>query len=175
MTTAADEDPVAALGAALQLANATAKLNRKRIVRSTLHDANYHVAIIASAMRLHAEGDCKRVLSAWLKLLQFVAARPSLLPRLQEYASSRRQHDLDKWALMPRGYMGDQTHDGVVDYLVAARMLREDGDYLEAGPRYATLEAVGADIERAQMFSGERRILDALRSIKPNKIMLGGS
>ncbi|MDX2089781.1 MAG: hypothetical protein SFX73_18135 [Kofleriaceae bacterium] len=170
-----DEDPVAALGAALVLTNATAKLNRKRIVRSTLHDANYHVAMIACAMRLHAEGDAKRILSAWLKLLQFVAARPSLLPRLQEYADSRRRNDLAKWALMPRGYMGDQTHDGVVDFLVAAGLLQQGGDYLEAGPRYAALEAVAVAVEGAQMFSGERMILDALRAIKPNKTMLGGS
>jgi hypothetical protein len=107
--------------------------------------------------------------------LQFVAARPSLLPRLQEYVDSRRRHDLQKWALMSRGYMGDQTHDGVVDFLLAAGMLRENGDYLEAGPRYAALEAVAVAVEGAQMFAGERRILEALRAIKPNKIMLGGS
>ncbi len=173
--TTPDDDPVAALGAALALTNATAKLNRERIVRSTLHDANYHVAIIACAMRIHAESNRKRILSAWLKLLQFVAARPSLLPRLQEYADSRRRHDLHKWALMPRGYMGDQTHDGVVDFLVAAGILQQDGDYLEAGARYAALDAVVAAVEEAQMFSGERAILEALRSIKPNKTMLGGS
>jgi hypothetical protein len=170
-----NEDPVVTLGAALALTDATAKLNRKRIVRSTLHDANYHVAIVASAMRMHADGSEKKILSAWLKLLQFVAARPALLPRLQEYVDSRRRHDLQKWALMPRGYMGDQTHDGVVDFLVAAGMLREDGDYLAAGPRYAALEAVAAAVEGAQIFSGERRILEALRAIKPNKTMLGGS
>jgi len=173
--TTSDEDPVAALGVALAQSNATAKLNRKRIVRSTLHDANYHVAIIACAMRIHAEGSRRRVLAAWLKLLQFVAARPSLAENLLEYARSRRTGDLQKWALMPRGYMGDQTHDGVVDFLVAAGVLRRDGDYLEAGPRYAGLEQLAATIEAAQMFTGEREILNRLRVIKPNKVMLGGS
>lgn len=171
--TSPDEDPVAALGVALTQSNATAKLNRKRIVRSTLHDANYHAAVIACAMRVHAEGNQRRVLAAWLKLLQFVAARPSLLENLLEYARSRRTGELQKWALMPRGYMGDQTHDGVVDFLVAASILRRDGDYLEAGVRYAILEQFAADIEASEMFAGEREILNRLREIKPNKVMLG--
>jgi hypothetical protein len=170
-----DEDPVAALSVALAQANATPRINRKRIVPSTLHDANYHLTIIACAMRIHAKESTKRVLAPWLKLLQFVAARPSLVGDLVEYSKSRRQGDLHQWSLMPRGYLGDQTHDGVVDFLVAAEVLRRDGDCVEAGPRYSVLEAIALQVEDGQMFVAERNILNRLLAVKPNRVMLGGS
>lgn len=173
--TSVDEDPVAALGEALVQTKATPRLNRARIVRSTLHDANYHVAMIACATKIHAEGEPRRVLAAWLKLLQFVAARPSLVENLLEYSRSRKSGDLQKWALMPRGYMGDQTHDAVVDFLVAAAIVRRDGDFIEAGPRYSVLEELATQIEAGKMFASERELLGRLREVKPTKVMLGGS
>lgn len=96
---ATDDDPVAQLAHALAQANATPRLNRARIVRSTLHDANYHVAMVACAMHMHADaGAPRRILAAWLKLLQFVAARPALVDNLLEYSRSRRSGDLHSWA-----------------------------------------------------------------------------
>jgi hypothetical protein len=176
VVTAAEEDPVLALGDALAQVDARPKINRARIVRSTLHDANYHVAIIACAMRMHSEPESsRRILAAWLKLLQFVAARPALVENLLEYWRTRRKRDLEKWSLMPRGYMGDKTHDGVIDFLAAAGILSRDGDYLGAGPRFDVLERIAAQVEAEKLFAGERHILDRLREMRPTKVLLGGA
>lgn len=173
---ASDEDPVAVLGALLAAVNATPALDRARIVHPTLHDADYHIAMIACAMAVYAaRSPTRRVLAPWLKLLQFVAARPALVDNLLEYARARRGDDLEKWALMPRGYMGDTTHDRAVDYLVAAQMLRREGDWLEAGSRVEALDAIVAYVERRSLFQAERRIFERLGEIRPTKTMLGGA
>jgi len=173
--TTSNYDPVAELGEALARSNVTPRINRARIVRSTLHEPSYHVAIIACAMRMHGEGPSKRILAPWLKLLQFVAARPALVENLLEYWRTRRSGDLEKWSLMPRGYMGDKTHDGVIDFLVAAGILHRGGDYLEAGARFDVLGRIATQVDAANMFERERKILDQLREMRPTKVLLGGS
>jgi hypothetical protein len=176
MSPTSGEDPVAQLSDALTRSHAKLRINRARLVPSTLHDATYHVAMIACAMRVHGgPGKTKRVLAAWLKLLQFVAARPSLVDNLLEYARSRRDGDLEKWSLMPRGYLGDRTHDSVVDFLVAAGRLRRDGDHVEAAARFDVLEGIATKIEATRMFERERTILMQLREIRPTKVLLGGA
>lgn len=177
MTSEPEEaDPIVALGRALAQAGAKLTIDQSRITRSTLHDANYHVAMIACAMNMYGDSGARhRVLAGWVKLLQFVAARPSLVENLKEYVNTRLKGDLEKWALMPRGYLGDQTHDGVVDFLVAADILAKNGDYLEGGMRFSELQLIAKKIEALGMFEAERGILNDLRKIKPSKVILGGT
>jgi len=171
-------DALRELGRLLATAGARPTINRSRVAPSTLHDATYHVAVIACALRSHgaSAGSVKRrILAAWLKLLQFVAARPSLVENLREYVRTRRDGDLENWSLMPRGYLGDRTHDGVVDLLVAAGILRRDGDFLEASTRFDTLDSIGQRIEVDGLFSGERAILEKLKEVRVTKALLGGT
>lgn len=172
------EDPVAELTRALAAAGAQPRFNRSRVAPSILYDRDYHVAIIACAIRINAVsrgGSVVRILAAWLKLLQFVAARPALVQNLQEYARTRLDGDLEKWSLMPRGYLGDRVHDGVVDFLVASGHLRRSGDYLEEGNRFGALQQMAIQIEKDKMFERERRILNELREVRPTKTLLGGT
>ncbi len=167
-------DPLKELGQMLADAGAHPRINRSGLAPSILHDTTYHVAVIACAMRSHASGSRHRILGAWLKLLQFVAARPSLVANLRQYSQSKRGKDRDNWPLMPRGYLGDQTHDGVVELLVAARILGRDGDYLECADQFHVLDALASRVATDGMFVGERNILGQLTDLRPTKALMGG-
>ena len=175
----ATQDPAAVelneLSELLSAAQARTKITRARVSRSTLYDARYHTAIIACAMRVHGEGTAQRILTLWLKLLQFIAARPTLLAPFLEYIQGRRDGDLQSWAQLPRGYLGDETHDGVVDLLVASGVLRKAGDSIEASTRYSLLIQLADWIEAESLFVGERAILVRLQSVRVTKALLGAS
>lgn len=157
-------------------AGARPRLQGERIVRSTLYDPDCHVAMVACAFGICAEGSApnRRILRAWLKLLQFVAARPRLASDLIRWASTRRQADLETWRKMPRGYIGDQTHDSVVDMLVASGTIQEDGDWLHAGLNVSALESIYGGICEAKLFATERSVMEQARDLPVSKVMLGG-
>lgn len=172
-----NNDPIAELDALLAEAGAEPKFVRQRITRSYLYDAEYHMAMIACAFSICATiGDLGRpeLLRPWLKLLQFVAARPRLAPDLIRWASTRRQQDFETWSKMPRGYIGDRTHDAVVDLLVANGTLSERGDYLVYGAHGSTLERIFQVVFDADLFQKEREIMHKADSLRVSKAMLGG-
>src|SRR4051794_16492522 len=107
MVTADDPEPdfIDELVQLLSSAKARTRINHARLTRSTLYDSQYHTAIIACAMRAHGDGPQHRILAPWLKLLQFVAARPTLVEKLIEYVRGRRGGGLELWQQMPRGYL----------------------------------------------------------------------
>lgn len=177
MTTPASSEPdfVDELAELLSSARAKATISRARLARSTLYDPQYHIAVIACAMRIHSERPHHRILASWLKLLQFIAARPTLVDQFIGYAGARRAGDLELWQQMPRGYLGDETHEGVMNLLVASGMLRKVGDAIEASSRYSMLAQLVDRIELDGLFSGERAILQRLRSVKVTKVLLGAS
>lgn len=74
---------------------------------------------------------------------------------------------------MPRGYLGDQTHDAVVDFLVANGVLLKDGDWILGAARYAALRAFVDQVEGENLFVRERKILTQLREVRVTKAMLG--
>lgn len=168
-------DAVDELTQLLVAAQARTRLNRGRLTRSTLYDTRYHTAIIACALDARGEGPSHRLLTPWLKLLQFLAARPTLVDRFFDYVRDRRENSFASWAQMPRGYLGDQTHDGVVDLLVAGSILRKSGDYVEASTRYSVLEELARRIEKDDLFIGERAIIARLGEVKVTKALLGAA
>jgi hypothetical protein len=173
-----EEDPVKELAALLARIDARPVLVRERMAASTLYDADYHLAVVACAFTTHAKPDASgrnQILASWLKLLQFVAARPRLVPDLQVWAQTRRKADLETWRKMPRGYVGDLMHDGIIEFLIAAGVLERDKDRLVGGTRVEMLEHLYEQLEAANLFATERRVLDELLTIRPYKTMLGGA
>jgi len=156
-------------------ANARAKISPARLARSTLYDPDYHTAMIACAMRVHGVGPKQSILAPWLKLLQFLAARPALVERFIGYAAGRQKGTLEPWERLPHGYLGDDTHETVIDLLVASGVLKRSGDAIEGGTRFSLLEKVGAYIETERIFSAERAILERLRPMRVTKVLLGAS
>ena len=76
---------------------------------------------------------------------------------------------------MPRGYLGDETHDNVIDLLVACGVLLKAGDWIEASSRYSVLADLGARIDAEGLFVGERTIMERLRSVRVTKVLLGAT
>ena len=169
-----ESDPVLELAAVLREAGASARVRPERIARSTLYDLDYHVAVIACVFVITAEKS-QRVVAHWLKLLQFIAVRPSLLSDFQIWAGTRRHQDLDTWQKMPRGYLGDSMHDRTVELLVAAGVISREGDELCAGSRFADLRRIYDDLVARNLLRSERSTLVELARARPNKTLLTGT
>src|SRR5690606_22799418 len=116
----------------------------------------------------------KSVDAAWLKLMQFVAARPKLARDLDTYAGSRRKRQREYFSLMPRGYLGDISHDGVINYLgISGALTRVEGG-LSRSDDDQTLDSLFQSIQSQGLFVTEREIIKSLQHIRPSKALLGG-
>jgi hypothetical protein len=114
------------------------------------------------------------VISQWLKLLQFIAVRPALLPNFQRWAKARRRPDLDTWQRMPRGYLGDRTHDRTIELLVAGSVLYRTLDELVSGERFHVLDSLYRSIVDRDLLAPERAVLSELARTPANRTLLRG-
>jgi hypothetical protein len=76
---------------------------------------------------------------------------------------------------MPRGYVGDRTHDAIIEFLVASGILEREKDQLMDGPRVAALDRLYEQLRAANLFAAERQVLAELLDIRANKTMLEGA
>lgn len=168
-----ESDPVLELASALREAGACARVRPERIAHSTLYDFDYHVALIACVF-FNTEEASPRVVAHWLKILQFIAVRPSLLSDFQIWAGTRRHQDLDTWQKMPRGFLGDDTHDRTVELLVAGGVLSREGEELAAGSRFTDLRQIYDDLISRDLLRSERATLVELARARVNRKLLKG-
>ena len=171
------DDHLLQLGDLLAEAGARVSFSPTRVAPSTLYDLDYHIAIIACALSIYGGGQVSNeggMPPALLKLLQFVSARPSLLPNVVSWLEQRRNRTLETISDMPRGYVGDRTHDRAVSYLVAHRTLRHHGNKLVSGPNYRVLSDLRKQVEALDLFLSERRTLSALVSYRIPQVALEG-
>ena len=161
----------------LRETGAKPRVSPDRVVRSTLYDLDYHVALIACVFFIASEGrtdGTRSVIAHWLKILQFIAVRPSLLPDFLRWARTRRRPDLDTWQQMPRGYLGDRTHDRTVELLVAMQVLHRSADALVGGDNFGRLEALYRDIVTRNLLASEREALQTMSTLPVNRTLLSG-
>jgi hypothetical protein len=171
-----DVDAVQELAALLREAGASPRVRPERIVRSTLYDLDYHVALIACVFFIIAYDEgARHMVAHWLKIVQFIAVRPTLLPDFQIWASSRRHQDLDTWQKMPRGYLGDSTHDRTVELLVTGGVLVREGDELAPGSRFHDLQRIYQEVVARNLLRSERATLVELSRCRVNKTLLKGA
>jgi hypothetical protein len=146
-------------------------------VRSTLYDLEYHISLVSCVFFINSEkrtdNTCSLV-AHWLKILQFIAVRPTLLPDFLRWAKERRRPDLDTWQKMPRGYLGDRTHDRTIEFLIACKVLYRTGDELISGDRFSLLQTLYGNIVARDLFASERATLRELAKIPVNKTLLRG-
>jgi hypothetical protein len=172
----AQSDPVEELGGLLADAGATPRFDRKRVAASTLYDANYHIAIVACALQIHLKpAGSAGIPPAWLKLLQFLAARPSLVGAFVQSFESRRKDKSLSLMQLPRAYLGDHTHDMVIELLVAGAALMRGKNGLAAGPKFKVLSIIATQVGAEGLFVRERAILERLKGFEPTKAFLGAS
>lgn len=132
-------DPVAILGEILRGIGAILTVDTNRLSRSTLYDFDYHSAVIACVFAEHATADAegrKSVVAGWLKLLQFVAVRPRLAEQVVSWSANRLRYQAMLWHQIPRGFVGDETHDATVDFLVASNVLDRRQDSILGAPAF---------------------------------------
>jgi hypothetical protein len=97
------------------------------------------------------------------------------VPDLRAWAETRRDADLDTWRKMPRGYLGDRTHDGVIQFLVAADVLHRDRDAIASGTQISMLDNLYDRIKADTLLLEEQRVLTDLLTVHPNKTMMAGA
>lgn len=171
-------DPVKILGSILRGIGATVTVDTSRLSRSTLYDFDYHSAVIACVFAEHAIIDAegrKSVLAGWLKLMQFVAVRPRLAEMVVSWSANRLRYQAMLWHQIPRGFVGDDTHDATVDFLVASDILGRRQDDVLSGARFEMLSEMYTRICSDNLFKTEREVIVALKAIRVNKTMLRGS
>lgn len=166
-------DPVQELAELLREAGVSPRVRPERVVRSTLYDLDYHVALIACVFFITTAAP-HRVVAHWLKILQFIAVRPTLLPSFQIWAAKRRRQDLDTWQKMPRGYVGDRTHDRTVELLVATGVLVREGEELVEGTSFVNLRGIYENLVAKKLLCSERATLLDLSKTRVNKTLLKG-
>ena len=174
-----DQTTLQALAQLLGEVDATPVIQSRRFAPSTIYDVDYRLTIVACAFHVHGQksrGQARRIRVASLKLLQFVAARPWLLPAIQNWAAVGRNSQRNLFAphSLRRGFLGDRTHDKIVFYLTAHDAFRRDKGFLVEGARIAVLLDLVAGVEAANLFREERRVLKELLSTRLTLKMLEG-
>lgn len=151
----------------------------ERLAPSATYDLQYRTAVIAAAFELHAkpvgQGD-RRILAPRLKLLQFIPCRPWLLDMVRRWSKAQgdAQLLLATSQRLRHGYLGDQTHEEVLAFLIARGMLAWSPPHVTAGPGFEWLRQVYvASVER-EIFCAERAVLKDLLGIRITNAMLEG-
>ncbi len=153
------ESSISALSGLLAASAASPYARPERLAPSTFYDLDYRVCIVAACFEAHAkldEAGYKRLHSAKLKLLQFIAIRSWLLPVVHEWSKSRNDPQRSVWASqsLRRGFLGDAMHDEVIDYLVAAGSMVETQNYLTTSAADGRLNKLYTEISSSGLFYG---------------------
>lgn len=151
----------------------------ERLAPSATYDLQYRIAVIAAAFELHAKPagqSDRRILAPRLKLLQFIACRPWLLDMVRKWSKAQgdAQLLLATSQRLRHGYLGDQTHEEVISFLIARGMLAWSAPHVRKGPGYEWLRQVYAASAEQELFCAERAVLKDLLGIRITNPMLEG-
>ena len=175
----ANQAPLQTLANLLRGSSAKPVIEPTRFAPSTVYDLEYRLVVVACAFDLHSKIDLvkiRRIQAVRLKLLQFVAVRPWLFPIVRDWAANRKEPQLHLLALQSqrRGFLSDETHDRVIDYLEAHDTLRRQKNFLVASSNGTFLSSVAATVDKANLFTEERRVLQNLLNVHIRNSMLEG-
>jgi hypothetical protein len=173
----ADPNPLHMLAELLRGAGAQPVISPERSAPSTIYDLQYRLTVTACAFELHSKPDLvntRRLQPAKLKLLQFMAIRPWLLPVVREWSANQSEPSLLTSQHLRRGFLGDAMHDDVIAFLTARDVLTRVGSHLVSGKHaYVLTNLFAASIEQ-NLFASERAVLQELIGIKLTNSMLEG-
>ena len=176
---AEESGPLDALAALLRGRGAQPVFSAVRLAPSAVYDLHYRLVVVACAYEIHAKKDvtgARRIKPAKLKLLQFVAIRPWLLPVVREWSDgpSETQTSLLVSHGLRRGFLGDTVHEAIIEFSVACGMLVRVGSHLVPGARVGYLIALSVAANREGWFETERQVLDEIKAISITNNMLEG-
>lgn len=171
--------PLQMLAELLQSGHAQPVVSLARLAPSAFYDLQYRIVVVASAFEIYAKtwaSEQRQIGAARLKLLQFVASRPWLLPAVREWsaASEKTQVSILPSQRIRRGFISDKIHDNVVEFLIAGGVLTRAGSDVATGEKGELLKMLFSTSVELQLFSTERRVLEDLKGIKITNSMLEG-
>jgi hypothetical protein len=175
-----NKGPLERLAGLLASSGAEPYINPERSVPSTIYDLEYRVLIVAMAFQTHAATDQysnrPRIQGRRLKLVQFIAMRPWLVPVIREWSLSRHdaQRSLDSEESLRHGFISDTMHDQVMDFLIAAGALRREDLFVVPGTKASIMFDLCSEARAADLFRGELSALHELKDIRITNDMLEG-
>lgn len=144
---------------------------------SAIYDFTYRFTVMALAFESAAGPAGESVVKPEkLKLLQFVAIRPWLLPDVLTWARQplTRQASILPSTYLRRGFLGDTVHEGVVGFALAAQGLKQVSLGLVKGHNYSMLGDLAVTARMQSWFRGERSALEQLAAVRITASMLEG-
>jgi hypothetical protein len=169
---------IATLSALLEESHAKPKVRIERLAPSAIYDLDYRVFVVAAAFERHTKAAPpigQRIHATKLKLLQFIAMRPRLLPVITEWSKAKHDEELSFTTQdFRRGFLGDQMFDSVIAFLVARGALDWMGTHLIEGKNSALLNTIYTAATGSGLFELERQTLEELTRIKITVRMLEG-
>jgi hypothetical protein len=169
---------IATLSALLEESHAKPKMRIERLAPSAIYDLDYRVFVVAAAFERHAKAAPpigRRIHATRLKLLQFIAIRPRLLPVIQTWSTAKPDEELTFTTQdLRRGFLGDQMFDSVVAFLVARGALEWMDTQLVEGKNAVLLRVIHTAAIDNGLFELERQTIEALGGIKITVRMLEG-
>jgi hypothetical protein len=151
----------------------------ERVAPSAVYDLNYRISVIALGFDFHAKSESsgnRRIRTALLKLLQFVAVRPWLIPMLMDWKRAEAEPQLSMLTSQKerRGFLTDFMHDHVIEYLVARQVLKRGPYHLGLGVNGTLLTSLSSTLQGEGLFENERSTLAGMKDIKITNNMLEG-
>lgn len=172
-------DPVRELTALLREANAVPRIREESFALSAMYDSTYRAIVLGLALETCAKkraGENEaRLHDAKLKLFQFVAVHPELMPSLRGWLRAHQEGQrpsLNGWARFPRGYAADRLYERVVTYLVATGELGRDGAHVWLRQRDGLLSNLIRVVVAGDAFTRERAVLNEFATVKLTMKML---
>jgi hypothetical protein len=174
------DHPIKKLAGLLEGSDARPVILASRLAPSAIYDVEYRTAIIALVFGAFAKPfgveAQRRISVAKLKLFQFIAVRPWLLPAIREWSDGLAQGSLDLThsTRIRRGFLSDTAYEDAVDLLTAAGVFVRHGSHLSTGPRAAFLAEVSNSLVENRLFESERIVISELAHVRVTNSMLEG-
>jgi hypothetical protein len=167
------------LAGLLQSGGAKPLVNANRLAPSAIYDLHYRLFIVAAAFELHSKPYVlgrRRISTVRLKLLQFVAIRPWLVPVIRNWSETQgyAQQSVFSPHQLRRGFLGDEMHDNVVAFLVARGVFLWMPIHLASGPNADLLNQIYSAGVEEELFSTAIHSLRELSEIQITNSMLEG-
>lgn len=176
----ANDRPLEKLASLLAASGAEPELRSGRLAPSTIYDLEYRVLVVAMAFQLHAASDRysarPRIQGRRLKLLQFIAIRPWLVPMVREWSSTRRaaQRAIEFEESLRHGFISDTTFESVMEFLIAASALRREDLFVIPATNSKIIFDLVSEARNLSLFESEFSTLVDLKKIVITNEMLEG-
>jgi hypothetical protein len=175
----ASQNALEILAGLLQSGKARPDVNPARLAPSAIYDLHYRMIIVASAFEIHARPYLlgqRRIATSRLKLLQFVAMRPSLVSVMRKWSESQgfAQESILAPHQLRRGFLNDEIHDCVVSFLVARGLLGRMESHLVSVESSDFLKNLYSAALQYDLFSASLHALRELADITITNKMLEG-